>query len=117
MIREKLNKIRTRRAKRIRSKIVGNKDKPRLSVFRSNQYMYAQVIDDLTQKTIVSASTRGVKKESKGKVGEVEVLGKLLAERVKEAGIKEMVLDRGRYAYHGRVKALTDVLRENGIKL
>jgi len=117
MTREKLNKIRIQRAGSVRSKITGTKSKPRLSVFKSNQYMYAQVIDDIEDKTIISASTRAVKKEVKGKAKETESLGKLLAEKAKEAGIKEMVLDRGRYAYHGRVKTLTEILKESGIKI
>ena len=98
------------RAKRVRAKILGTKDKPRLSVFKSNQYMYAQVIDDSIGKTVISASV-------KGKTSGTQVLGTLLAGKAKEAGITTMVLDRGRYAYHGRIKALADILRESGVKI
>lgn len=79
--------------------------------------MYVQVIDDSADKTIISASTKAVKKEAKGKTEETKSLGKLLAEKAQKAGIKEMVLDRGRYTYHGRVKALADILKESGIKI
>lgn len=117
MGRKALNKIRTRRRARVRAKITGTKEKPRLSVFRSNRYLYAQLIDDSSGKTIVSASTKGIKKESGGKIGKSSALGKLLATKTKEAGIKVMILDRGKYAYHGRVKAVAEALREEGIKL
>ncbi len=105
------------RAKRVRAKILGTKEKPRLSVFKSNQYMYAQVIDDSIGKTVISASTKGLKKEAKGKANSTQVLGTLLAGKAKEAGITAMVLDRGRYAYHGRIRALADILRKSGVKI
>jgi len=115
MIKKVLNKIRIRRAKRVRAKIVGTKERPRLSVFRSNRCLYVQLIDDARGETLISASTRGKKGTQANNVG--AMLGKLLAEKAKEAGIKTVVLDRGKYAYHGKVKALAEALRENGIKI
>ena len=120
MRRKLLNKIRSRRANRVRAKITGTKERPRLSIFKSNQYVYAQLIDDESQKTIISASTRGFKKgKSKGalKTSDAVELGKLLAGLAKEAGIKNAILDRGRYAYHGRVKAVSEGLKAEGIKI
>lgn len=115
MIKKVLNKIRIRRAKRVRAKIVGTKERPRLSVFRSNYHLYVQLIDDTRGETILSASTRGREEKQINNVG--AILGKLLAGKAKEAGIKTVVLDRGRYAYHGKVKALAEALRESGIKI
>lgn len=117
MANKTLNKTRSMRAKRVRAQILGTKARPRLSIFKSNQYMYAQVIDDSIGKTLVSASTQGIKEESSGKVSDAKVLGALLAEKAKEVGIVAMTLDRGRYTYHGRIKALTDILRKSGIKI
>jgi large subunit ribosomal protein L18 len=106
---------RVRRALKARSK-----GRARLSVFRSNQNIYAQVIDDINGVTVASASS--LDNELKGKVksggnaeGAVEV-GKLVAARAKKAGISEVVFDRGGYIYHGRVKALADAAREGGLK-
>jgi large subunit ribosomal protein L18 len=117
MNRKKLNEIRARRARRVRAKITGTKDRPRLSLFRSNRYLYVQLIDDIAGRTLVSASTKDVVKEAQGKQQQIASLAELLTRKVEEAGIKEMVVDRGRYAYHGQVKNLIEILRKNGIKI
>jgi large subunit ribosomal protein L18 len=104
----------------IRSTLVGTTDRPRLSVFRSDKHIYAQLIDDLGGKTLASAaSTSGeVRGELKngGNVAAAKLVGKAIAERAKAAGIKEVAFDRGGRKYHGRVKALADAAREGGLK-
>lgn len=115
--RKKLNQIRERRKRRVRSRIHGVASKPRLSVFRSNRHLYAQLIDDSTGKTIVSASSREIKKGGGGKIGAAKKVGELLAERAKKAGIGAAVFDRGSYSYHGRVRALAESAREGGLKI
>ena len=113
-IKEKRNKHITRH-RRVRSKIIGTKKCPRLSVFRSNTGMYLQLIDDSSDKTLVSAHSREItKKEAKTVVG-LE-LGKLIAKKAIDKKIKEVVFDRGGYKYHGRVKAVADGAREGGLK-
>ena len=110
------NKKRQRRHARIRSKISGTAECPRLNVYRSNKNIYAQVIDDVAGVTLASASTLD-KEVSKGtKTEQAIVVGKLVAERAVAKGISEVVFDRGGYLYHGRVKALADSARENGLK-
>ncbi|RMD58933.1 50S ribosomal protein L18 [Candidatus Parcubacteria bacterium] len=104
-----------RRRKRVRAKIGGTKQHPRLSVFRSNQGMYLQLIDDTSGKTLASAHSREVKREAK-KVEVAFELGKLIAQRAQEVGIKEVVFDRGGRKYHGRVKAVAEGAREAGLK-
>jgi len=104
---------------RIRKKISGRAEKPRLSVFRSNKQIYVQVIDDLTGATILSASSK--EKEIAAKTGikkteQAAFVGKLLAARCKEKGIENVTFDRGGYKYHGRVKSLADAAREGGLK-
>ena len=104
--------IRSRIHKRIRRKLAGTSERPRLAVFRSVAHIYAQVIDDAAGKTLVSASS--VDKSGKtngGNVAAAKTIGKLVAERAKEKGIKTVVFDRGGYQYHGRVKALADAAR------
>jgi large subunit ribosomal protein L18 len=103
---------------RVRKKVNGTNDTPRLSVFRSNKQISAQVIDDLSKKTLVSASSL-VKElsDKKGNKTEMAVMvGKLIAERAIEAGITKVVFDRNGYLFHGRVKALADAAREGGLK-
>jgi len=107
--------IRKRVHKRIRRKVAGNTARPRLAVFRSVKHIYAQVIDDSVGHTVAAASSNeksGVK--SGGNVAGAKAVGKLLAERAKEKGVKSVVFDRGGYLYHGRVKALADAAREGG---
>ena len=109
--------IRKRVHKRIRRKVAGNTARPRLAVFRSVKHIYAQVIDDSVGHTLAAASSNeksGVK--SGGNVAGAKAVGKLLAERAKEKGVKSVVFDRGGYLYHGRVKALADAAREGGLE-
>jgi large subunit ribosomal protein L18 len=105
------NKIRAR----IRSRVSGTAQKPRLSVFRSNKYIYAQLIDDVAGKTLVSTSSRALT-EKVNKVDSSVEVGKALAQKALASGITEVVFDRGGYLYHGRVKALADGAREGGLK-
>lgn len=102
---------------RIRKKVAGSKEMPRLSVFRSNRDIYAQIIDDSEGKTLVQASSKEKSFTSKGTKSERSVeVGKILAERAKSAGISQVVFDRNGYLYHGRVKALAEGAREAGLK-
>ena len=104
---------------RIRKRLQGSAERPRLNVYRSINHIYAQVIDDLTGKTLVSASTAEGKKEDRrtgGNVAAAKSLGKTIAERAKAKGVTKVVFDRGGYIYHGRVKALADAAREAGLK-
>lgn len=108
---------RLRRIKRTRSKIKGSAEIPRLSVFRSLNYIYAQLIDDAKGETLVSAAQSEIKKfAEKGKIFRAAEVGKLLAEKAVKKGIKKAVFDRGAYKYHGRVKALAEGAREGGLK-
>ena len=118
MDRNKLRTIRRNRRKRgIRKHITGDAERPRLTVYRSLNHIYAQVIDDLRGKTLASASSRD--KGHSGPTGNVEgakLIGTRLAERAKEAGVDNVVFDRNGLLYHGRVKALADAAREGGLK-
>ena len=105
------------RHKRVRTKISGTAERPRLSVFRSNTGIYVQIIDDVAAKTLVSAST--LDKEVKTKASNIEAakeVGTLVAKRAIKAGIKTVVFDRGGYIYHGKVKALAEAAREAGLE-
>ncbi len=108
------NIIRTRIHDRIRKKLSGTTERPRLVVFRSVSHIYAQVIDDTKGHTLVSAASVGSK--SGGNVAAAKEIGKQVAERAKEKGINKVVFDRGGYIYHGRVKALADAAREAGLE-
>ena len=115
----KINKkaMRMHRHVRVRGKISGTPERPRLNVFRSNANIYAQIIDDVNGVTLVSANT--LEKEFEGATGNCEgakKVGAVLAERAKEKGIEEVVFDRGGYVYHGRIAALADGAREAGLK-
>ena len=99
----------------IRNRISGDAQKPRLSVFRSNAQIYAQIIDDVAGKTLASASSLGLK-DKVSKAEQAAQVGKLVAQAAQEAGIKEVVFDRNGYLYHGRVKQLADAAREGGLK-
>ena len=110
---------RNRIRKRIKKIISGTAKKPRLSVFRSNKEIYAQLIDDQLGNTLISASSRDKEINSSGSEGKIPValeVGKLLATKAKKAGIENIKFDRGGYLYHGRVKALADGAREAGLK-
>jgi len=111
-------RARLKRKKRIRKNLVGTQERPRLSVFRSAKHIYAQVIDDAKGHTLVSMSSldKSVTGEDiKGKCDQARKVGKLLAEKAKSAGIEKVVLDRGGYIYHGRVKAFSEGAREGGL--
>jgi large subunit ribosomal protein L18 len=112
------NVIRQRVHTRIREKMSGTAERPRLNVYRSLNHIYTQLIDDLNGVTIASASSLGKKDEEKnygGNVAAAAEVGKLIAQRAQEKGIKKIVFDRGGYLYHGRVKALADAAREAGL--
>jgi len=104
---------RTRRRNRIRAKISGTKERPRLSVFRSNRYISVQVINDETGMTIASATSKGLTAKSSGE--RAKEVGKLVAARAKEKGIVKVVFDRGGYLYAGAIKAVADGAREGGL--
>ncbi len=110
------NEIRQRVHFRIRAKIAGTAERPRLNVYRSLNHIYAQVIDDAKGETLVSASSKAAKLKTGGNVAAAKEVGKLVAERAKEKGIKKVVFDRGGYLYHGRIKALADAAREAGLE-
>jgi large subunit ribosomal protein L18 len=108
---------RARRHRRVRGKVQGTAERPRLVVFRSNRGISAQLVDDVQGKTLAAASWLGLKKSSKGtKTDQAAEVGKLLAANAKKAGIESVVFDRGGYLYHGRVKALADNAREGGLR-
>jgi large subunit ribosomal protein L18 len=110
--------IRSRIHRRIRRKLGGTAQRPRLAVFRSVAHIYAQVIDDTEGHTIVSASSldKAAKTKQGGNVKAAQAIGKLVAQRAREKGIQSVVFDRGGYQYHGRVKALADAAREAGLE-
>jgi large subunit ribosomal protein L18 len=110
------DEVRRRIHTRIRKKLSGTAERPRLAVFRSIKHIYAQVIDDRTGVTLVSASSAEKSGPNGGNVAGAQAIGKLVAERAKEKGIEAVVFDRGGFLYHGRVKALADAAREAGLK-
>jgi large subunit ribosomal protein L18 len=109
-------KARERRHKRVRGKIVGSAERPRLVVFRSNRGIEAQLVDDLEGKTLAAASWLHLKSFKGSKSEQAAEVGKLLASNAKKANVETVVFDRGGYLYHGRVKALADAAREGGLK-
>ena len=111
------NAMRMKRHVRVRGKVSGTTERPRLNVFRSNANIYAQIIDDVNGVTLVSANT--LEKEFEGATGNIEAakkVGLVLAERAKAKGIDQVVFDRGGYLYHGRIAALAEGAREAGLK-
>jgi large subunit ribosomal protein L18 len=112
------NAVRKKRHARVRAKLSGTETRPRLNVFRSNKHIYAQLIDDVNGVTLASASTldKELNLESTGNVEAAQKVGELVAKRAVEKGIKSVVFDRGGYLYHGRVKALAEAARENGLE-
>jgi large subunit ribosomal protein L18 len=114
------NNSRARRKRRIRKKVAGTADRPRLTVFRSSKHIYAQVVDDVTSKPITGRSTLSKALASeltdKDKSARAAVVGKAIAEACKQKGITKVVFDRNGYAYHGRVKTLADSAREAGLE-
>ena len=113
------SEVRVKKHKKLRNRFSGTPECPRLAVFRSNNHMYAQVIDDTVGKTLVSASTlqKDVKAnlEKTNNVEAAAYLGKVIAERALEKGVKDVVFDRGGFVYHGKIKALADAAREAGL--
>ena len=110
------NKTRQKRHMRVRGKISGTAECPRLNVFRSNKNIYAQIIDDVAGVTLASASALDKEVSGENKTEQAQAVGKLVAERAAAKGIKEVVFDRGGYLYHGRVAALAEAARENGLE-
>jgi large subunit ribosomal protein L18 len=109
---------RQKRVKRIRKKIFGTSERPRLRVFKSSRHIYAQIIDDTTGNTLVATSTLQSEisgAELKGKTAQANKVGLFIAEKAKEKGIEKVVFDRGGFIYHGRIKALSDGAREGGL--
>jgi len=111
-------RLRVRRHRRVRKHVTGTSERPRLAVFRSNKHISAQVIDDVSGRTLVAASS--VEKDLKGTAGgnrdAAKKVGQLLGERAKAAGVSKVVFDRGGFLYHGRVAALADAAREAGLE-
>ena len=111
-----VRKARERRHKRVRGKVAGTAERPRLVVFRSNRGIEAQLVDDLEGKTLAAASWLHLKSFKGSKSEQAAEVGKLLAANAKQAKVEAVVFDRGGYLYHGRVKALADAAREGGLK-
>jgi len=112
----KRNAIRQRIHARIRAKLSGTAERPRLNVYRSLSHIYAQVIDDQKGETLVSASTLALKVKTGGNLAAAKEIGKSVAEQAVAKGVKKVVFDRGGYLYHGRIKALADAAREAGLE-
>jgi len=114
-----LNQVRRRRGARNRAKIFGTKERPRLAVFRSNRFIHVQLIDDEEGFTVAVASSRELSEAGKKrtKTEQAALVGKLLAERARELGIKSAVFDRRRYNYHGRVRSLAEAARKSGFTI
>ena len=110
------NELRKKRHARVRNKVSGTSECPRLNVFRSNSQIFAQVIDDEKGVTLVSSSSLSLKLENGGNVEGAKLVGKDIAEKCKAAKITKVVFDRGGYQYHGRVEALAEAARENGLE-
>ena len=111
-----VRRARERRHRRVRAKVLGTAERPRLVVFRSNRGIEAQLVDDLEGRTLTGASWLQLKSAKGNKTDQAAAVGKELAKRAKDAGIETVVFDRGGYLYHGRVKALADAAREGGLK-
>jgi len=106
---------RTKRHRRVRVRVSGTKERPRLAVFRSLNHLYAQLIDDSTSRTLAAASTVELKAKGNG-MNEAAKVGKAIADKAKAAGVTAVVFDRGGFLYHGRIKALADAVREAGLE-
>ena len=117
MSRPSVLEARRRRHRRVRGKVSGTAERPRLVVFRSNRGIEAQLVDDLDGRTVAAASWLHLKGQDGSKGDQASAVGKLLAERAKAAGVETAVFDRGGYLYHGRVKALAEGAREGGLKI
>lgn len=108
---------RKRRHSRVRKKVVGTAERPRLAVYRSNRHMYAQVIDDFAGRTLASASTLKDSESSDDRLSAAKAVGGAIADRAKSAGVKSVTFDRGGFRYHGRVKAIAEGAREGGLEV
>jgi large subunit ribosomal protein L18 len=119
MAKRTLRELRIKRHNRLRKRVEGSSDRPRMSVFRSNMHMYVQVIDDTQGHTLVAASTneKDLRQqfENQGKLAQAQAIGKLVAERAMQQGITKVVFDRGGFRYHGRVRAIAEAAREAGL--
>lgn len=116
MIKKESNNVaRQRRHTRVRNKVTGTKECPRLNVFRSNKEIFAQIIDDETGTTLVASSSKALKLANGGNVEAAKAVGADIAKKAKKAKIETVVFDRGGYQYHGRVAALAEAARENGL--
>ena len=111
-----VRKARERRHKRVRTKVTGTAERPRLVVFRSNRGIEAQLVDDLESRTLAAASWLHLRSFKGAKTAQAAEVGKLLAQNANAANVESVVFDRGGYLYHGRVKALADAAREGGLK-
>ena len=117
MIKKESNNVaRLRRHSRVRNKVSGTAEMPRLNVFRSNENIFVQIIDDTKGNTLVSSSSVELKIKNGGNVEAAKLVGKDIAEKAKKAKISKVVFDRGGYLYHGRVEALAEAARENGLE-
>ena len=116
IVKESKNEVRKRRHTRVRNKVSGTAECPRLNVFRSNTQIFAQIIDDVKGTTLVSSSSVELKIKNGGNAEGAALVGKDIAEKALKAKIKNVVFDRGGYLYHGRVKALAEAARENGLE-
>lgn len=110
------SKGRQQRHRRVRKKVVGTAERPRLAVYRSNRYIYAQVIDDYAGRTLLSVSSRQETREG-DRMSQAKAVGEAVAARAKEAGITSVTFDRGGFQYHGRVRAVAEGAREGGLEL
>jgi large subunit ribosomal protein L18 len=117
--RNRAHELRDRRHRRVRQKVAGTADRPRLSVFRSNRHIVAQVIDDTAGRTLAAASTveAGLRSDKTGNTAAAAAVGRLVAERARAEGVTKVVFDRGASRYHGRVAALAEAAREAGLEL
>ena len=113
-----MNKIERKQKRQIRTraKIRGTEARPRLSVFKSNRFMYAQLINDVAQKTIVGVSEKQIKEKLAGKIARAKAVGVLLAKKATDKKIKKVVFDRGSYSYHGRISSIAEGAREGGLE-
>jgi large subunit ribosomal protein L18 len=110
--------LRRKRHARLRLRVAGSTQRPRLSVFRSSRFIYAQVIDDTTGRTLAAASSREPSLSAgTGNIAVAEAVGRAVAERARQAGVTQVVLDRGGYRYHGRVRSLAEGARQGGLEL
>lgn len=114
---EKIKKgLKIKRKKRVRAKVVGTKQRPRLNVFRSLRHINVQIIDDIAGKTLVSANDLELKNKKDSKLDKAKEIGKLIAKKALEKNIKKVIFDRASYKYHGRIKAVAEGAREGGLE-